>query len=107
MVFCWGNPPHRKEDWDELYKQGYRYCATLEKNRAIAVAGLWQRSGDEWEVIAVGVKKGEMSKGHGKAIVSFVTDEILKNGRNATLTTRSTNTAMLTAARAIGFCKAK
>ena len=100
----WGsNPPHRKNDWEELYDQGYRYCAALEGGRAVAVAGLWERSREAWEVIAVGVKAGEMSKGYGRAIVSFVTDEILKTGRKATITTQPGNVAMLRAAQSVGF----
>lgn len=35
--------------------------------------------------------------------MSFVTDEILKSGRDAVLTTSPPNKAMLGAARAIGF----
>jgi len=99
----WGSSPHGKKDWLKLYKQGYRYCATLRGGRAVAVAGLWPRSREAWEVIAVGVKAGQMGKGHGRAIVSFVADEILKTGRKATITTREGNIGMLRAARAVGF----
>jgi hypothetical protein len=99
----WGGGALLKKEWLKLYVQGYRYCATLRRGRAIAVAGLWPRTREEWEVIAVGVKAGEMGKGHGRAIVSFVTDEILKHGRKATIGMRPDNTAMLRAARAVGF----
>jgi predicted GNAT family acetyltransferase len=94
---------HHKKTWDRLYRQGYRFCATLKKGRIIAAAGLWPRYKDCWEVIAVGVKHGMRSKGLGRAIVAFVTDEILKTGRMATLTTNINNIAMQRAARAVGF----
>lgn len=99
----WGSSPHSKKDWLKLYKQGYRFCATLVRGRAVAVAGLWPRTERAWEVIAVGVRSGRMNRSLGRAIVSFVTDEILKHGRKATITTRKGNLAMLRAARAVGF----
>jgi RimJ/RimL family protein N-acetyltransferase len=99
----WGGGALLKKEWIKLYQRGYRYCATFRRGRAIAIAGLWPRTKEEWEVIAVGVRAGEMGKGHGGAIVSFVTDEILKHGRRATIGTRPENAAMLRAARAVGF----
>ena len=78
-------------------------AATMEKGRSIAVAGLCPQFRDASVVFAVGVRADEMGKGRGRAIVSFVTNEILKGGRDAVLTTDPTNKAMLRAARAVGF----
>jgi len=99
----WGNPPHRKKAWLKLYEQGYRFCAVLSRGRAVAVAGLWPRTKEAWEVIAVGVRLGKMNRSLGRTIVSLVADEILKHGRKATITTRKGNAAMLRAAQAVGF----
>jgi RimJ/RimL family protein N-acetyltransferase len=100
----WGNSPHPKGDWEQLYDEGHRFCDTLDQTgRAVAMAGLWPRTDDAWEVIAVGVAAGRMNRGLGRAVVSFVTDEILRHGRRATITTRKDNPAMQRAARAIGY----
>lgn len=99
----WGNPCLPEDEWIQLYNEGYRYCASLENNRALAIAGLWPRTPDAWEVIAVAVRKGQMNKGHGKSIVSFVTEEILATVREATISTRKDNVAMIKAAQSVGF----
>lgn len=101
----WGRPPHPKEDWTELYKQGYRFCATLKSGRAVAVAGLWPRTKTEWLVIANGLKLRCEGKGYAEEILSFVVDEILKTRRNASFMVRTDDSVWLPAAKAVGFRK--
>lgn len=95
--------PWAEEEWNELYSQGYRYCAVLRHGRAVAAAGLWPRTENEWEVIAVGTAPGYRNRGYSKAIVSFVTEEILESGRNATITTCNENTPMLKIIERLGY----
>ena len=92
-----------EEEWDELYSQGCRYCAVLKNARAVAITGLWPRTENKWEVIAVGTAPGYRNRGYGKAIVSFVTKEILESGRSATITTRNENTPMLKIIERLGY----
>ena len=99
----WGASPFSKEEWKNLYAEGYRYCAALQEGRSVAVAGLWPRSEEEWEVIAMGTALRVRGQGYGKAIVSFVTQSILDSGRNATITIRKGNAPMLQVAARVGF----
>ncbi len=92
-----------REEWGELYSQGYRYCAVLRKGKAVATAGLWPRTDEEWEVIAVGTAPGFRRQGYGKAVVSFVTETILQGGRVATIGFRKENTPMRRTAVALGY----
>jgi len=92
-----------REVWTKLHRLGFRFCATMESGRSIAVAALCPLYGDASVVMAVAVQASEAGRGRGRAIVSFVTDEILKSGKDAILQTARTNKAMLRAARAVGF----
>jgi len=71
--------------------------------RSIAMAALCPLYRDASVVMAVDVQASEVGKGYGRAILSFVTDEILRSGKDAILQTARTNKAMLRAARAVGF----
>ncbi|MFC1452382.1 class I SAM-dependent methyltransferase [Verrucomicrobiota bacterium] len=101
----WGNPPHPRKDWVKYYGQGNRFCATLKRGRAVAVAGLWPRTKTEWLVIANGLKLRCEGKGYAEEILSFVVDESLKTGRNASFMVRSNDPVWLPAAQAVGFRK--
>ena len=92
-----------EEEWHGLYSEGYRYCAMLVDGRAVATAGLWPRTDEAWEVIAVVAAPGHRNKGYGKAVVSFVTQEILDAGKDATLSTHEKNTPMRRVAAALGY----
>lgn len=89
--------------WRELYSEGYRYCSLLVNGRGVATAGLWPRTDKAWEVIAVGTAPRFRNRGYGKAVVSFVTQEILDAGRDAALTFRKGNTPMHRIAAALGY----
>jgi predicted GNAT family acetyltransferase len=92
-----------RQEWERLYAQGYRYCALLKGGRAMATAGLWPRTDDQWEVIAVGTAPATRGRGYGKAVVSFVTQTILDAGRDATIGFREANAAMRGVAVALGY----
>lgn len=92
-----------ESEWRQLYAEGYRYCALLRKGRSVAMAGLWPRTEPEWEVIAVGTAPGHRNHGYAKAIVTFVTNEILSRGRSVGITTRHDNFPMLNVIESLGF----
>ena len=98
-----GQRPWTPSEWQNLYAQGYRYCALVPDGRALAWGGLWPRSNDQWEVIAVGTDPAVRNRGYGRAVVAFVTSAILAAGRTASITTGADNAAMLRTAAAVGF----
>jgi predicted GNAT family acetyltransferase len=98
-----GLAPLSREEWDTAHAQGYTYCAALVEGRAVAIAAVWRRSEDEWEVAAVGTAPAFRRRGYGKAVVSFVADHILRRGRAATIGFRTSNVAMRRTAESVGF----
>lgn len=92
-----------EDEWRKLYSEGYRYCDLLLDGRAVATAGLWPRAEHEWEVVAVGTAPGFRNRGYGKAVVSFVTEEIVGAGKVAALSFREDNAAMRRIADALGY----
>jgi RimJ/RimL family protein N-acetyltransferase len=92
-----------EEEWRRLYSEGYRYCDLLVDGRAVATAGLWPRTSEEWGPIAVGTAPAHRNKGYGKAIVSFVTRTILDAGRTAVIVTREDNAPMRRVAEVLGY----
>jgi len=92
-----------EEEWHGLYSEGCRYCSLLVDGRAVAFAGLWQRTDEEWEVIAVGTAPVHRNKGYGKAVASFVTQEIVDAGKVAVLSYHEDNPAMHRIADALGY----
>jgi GNAT superfamily N-acetyltransferase len=99
----WPVGPWAEGEWRDLYAEGTRYCALVKDGKTVATAGLWTRSEKEWEVIAVGTAPGHRGRGYGKAVVSFVTDEIHRLGRSATITTGEDNLAMLRVIHHLGY----
>ena len=92
-----------EEEWRQLYGEGYRYCALLRDGAAVATAGLWLRSPTTWEVIAVGTAPLYRGQGYAKAVVTFVTEHVLVQGRMARITTRSDNLPMRRVIARLGF----
>lgn len=92
-----------EEEWRQFYAEGYRYCDLLVDGRAVATAGLWPRTDEEWGPIAIGTAPARRNRGHGKAIVSFVTQAILDAGRAAVVVTREDNVPMRHVAAALGY----
>ena len=98
-----GVGPWPETEWRDLYAEGTRYCAVVNSGKALATAGLWTRSEEQWEVIAVGTAPGHRGRGHGKAVVSLVTEEIHRFGRDATITTQAGNLPMLRVIQQLGY----
>lgn len=93
----------RLDEWRELADEGYRYCGIFEGNRICAMAGVWKRGPDVWEVIAVGTKEGYQRRGLAKAVVAFTADYILNHVRVATYTSRRDNIPSIHTAESVGF----
>ena len=92
-----------EEEWQSLYAEGYRYCGLIRNGRSLAIAGLWPRDEQEWEVIAVATAPAHRNCGHGKAVVTFVAEKILAEGRHPTITTRHDNVPMLRLIEQLAF----
>lgn len=90
-------------DWRTAREEGYRYCALIREGRLLSIAAAWHYSETAWEVAAVATRKACRRRGYGKAVVTFVTEYILRSGRTATCTTNRENTAMRRTAEAVGF----
>jgi RimJ/RimL family protein N-acetyltransferase len=97
------DPPLSQEDWEQNRAEGFRYCAIVEHGAIAALAAVWTYSQTHWEVAAVSTAPAFRKRGYGKAMVCFVTDHILEQGRKATILTDSRNVAMLKTAESVGF----
>ncbi len=95
--------PFTRAEWSEAAAEGFRYCGAIEDGRIVAMAAVWIRSEDEWEVAAVGAPPAQRRRGYGKAVVSFVTAHILQADRVATCSTNPNNTAMIKTVEGLGF----
>lgn len=91
------------EEWLQLAAEGYRYCGIFEDDGLVALAGLWKRTPDVWEVISVVTKEGHRQQGLAKAVVAFAADHVLNHVRVATYTTGAENTASIRTAESVGF----
>lgn len=91
------------EDWLSARDQGYTYCAIADNDILASIAAVWIYSEEAWEVAAVATMRAYRRRGLATAVVSFVTDHILSNGRLATCHTRSDNYAMRKTAEGVGF----
>jgi RimJ/RimL family protein N-acetyltransferase len=91
------------EHWRKLADEGYRYCGVFEESRLCALAGVWERFSDAWEVISVITKDGYRQRGLGKAVVAFAADHILDHVDVALYTTGTGNTASIRTAESVGF----
>ena len=98
--------PLTREVWDDSRRDGYQFCAVIEKERIVAWAAAWRYSEKAWEVAAVRTHPEYRRRGYGQTVVSFVTGYILENGRLATCLTRSSNDTMQKTAMSVGFVKA-
>lgn len=90
-------------DWLAAREASYTYCAIVQADKAVALAAVWRYSERAWEVAAVRTREGYRRRGLGKAVVSFVTQHILDQGRLATCATREDNVAMRKTMEAVGF----
>ncbi len=95
--------PLSPENWEENRRENFTYCAVVVDQELLAMAAVWKYCETAWEVAAVGTKPAYRRQGHGRAVVSFVTDYILESGRLATCSTASDNVAMQRTAESVGF----
>lgn len=91
------------EDWHNARDSGYTYCGIVEDGVLVSVAAVWTYSDRAWEVAAVRTNADHRCRGLATAVVSFVTEHILSNGRLATCHTGRDNRAMQKTAQAVGF----
>ncbi|MBN1873221.1 MAG: GNAT family N-acetyltransferase [Anaerolineae bacterium] len=109
------NLPLTRGVWDEAHGRQFHYCAIIKPGcavaegyaisewRIVAIAAEWRYTDHAWEVAAVRTASSVRQQGYGKAVVSFITANILANGRLATCTTSSDNIAMQRTAESVGF----
>jgi GNAT superfamily N-acetyltransferase len=95
--------PLTRATWDESRKLGYRYCGAIDRGRIWAIAAVWRYSETAWEAAAVRTLPEGRRQGYAKAVVSFVTANILDAGRRATCTTGDDNLAMQRTAESVGY----
>jgi RimJ/RimL family protein N-acetyltransferase len=95
--------PLTRQAWEKARTLGYRYCALIECGQAVARAGVWRCSERAWEAVAVRTVPAFRRRGHGQAVVSYVTRSILQAGRLAMCTTAADNEAMLRTAESVGY----
>jgi len=92
-----------REDWLENRRQGFTYCAVVERLQIQSMAAVWKYSATAWEVAAVVTRPAVRRRGYGKAVVTFVTTCVLDAGRLATCSTTSDNIPMQRIAESVGF----
>lgn len=95
--------PLNREQWERARSEGNPCCILIEGEEIIASAGEKRFSEDGWGVVAVETSPLFRRRGHGKAVVSFVTAHILDSGRMAICETRDDNVAMIRTAESVGY----
>lgn len=90
------------------YFEGYDFQAwddyvIMENGEIISRAGIWKMNDSEWEVAGVSTLPEHRKKGYGEAVVRSCIAKILEEGKVATCTTKTTNTAMINTALKAGF----
>lgn len=99
-----GGLPLPRDKWDEANEEmRFRYAGALVDGKLVAVSALLAFSEEACDVAAVFTDANFRHRGYGKAVVSFVTAEILRTGRIPTCTTRDGNAAMIRTAQSVGF----
>lgn len=91
------------EEFRTYKKEGYRYCGIFVDGRLCSVAGVWKRTSDVWEVIAVGTREEYKRRGMARSVVAFAAEHILQHVKAASYTSRKTNTASIYTAQSVGF----
>jgi RimJ/RimL family protein N-acetyltransferase len=97
------NAPLTRADWDGLTREGYLYFGCFEGERLLSRAGVWQRTQDVWEVIAVRTHGDFLRRGFGAAVVYAAASYVLRHVRVASYTADEGNLASVRTAQAVGF----
>jgi RimJ/RimL family protein N-acetyltransferase len=95
--------PLTPEIWAEARDLGYHYCAIVEDGQIASVAAEYRCADEAWMVAAVMTATVFQRRGYAKAVVSFVTQEILDAERTAFCLTRQDNLPMIRTAESVGF----
>ncbi len=95
--------PISREDWLGFRDEGYEYAAALDGGGIVSLAAVWRYSEPAWEAAGVATRPDARQRGHGRAVVSFVTAAILAAGRRATCLTAADNLAMQRTAQSVGY----
>jgi len=95
--------PLTDKDWLTALDEGYRYGAIFDGDRIIAIGAEYRCSPREWEVVRVRTDRARRKRGYAKALVSFLTCDILGHHRVAVCETRDDNTAMIRTAKSVGY----
>lgn len=90
------------------YFDGYDFKAwddyvIIENGKIISRAGIWKVNDSCWEVAGVSTLPEYRRRGYGEAVVRSCIAKILEEGKVATCTTKTTNTAMINTALKAGF----
>ena len=96
----------KREVWDQIHDEGFRYCGLIEDEVMAARAAVWPYSQTTWELAAVVTRDGCRQRGYGTAVCSFVTAYILDSGRTATCHTQPDNWTMQRVALSLGYQRA-
>ena len=94
----------KRDEWDEIHNEGYRYSGLVEDQVLASRAAVWTYSSMRWELAAVSTRDGNWARGYATAVCSFVTAHILASGRTATCHTRSGNGPMQRVVLSLGYC---
>jgi hypothetical protein len=90
--------------WLEARFLGYRYAAVVTEGKILSLAAAWTCTGFSAELSAVSTNDPELRrKGYAKSACSFVTAEIVRQGRMATVSTDDDNLGMQRTAESIGY----
>jgi len=97
------DPPLSREEWQSNRAEGLHYCAVIRNRRIAALAAIWERTSDAWELTAIWVPDYRKTK-DAKAVASFATSHILESGRKATYTpTAKSRKRVAQILRSIGY----
>lgn len=93
-------------DWNEWLKEGTEYYLLYADNMPVARCAIEKYSDTAWEAADVKTVPEYRNNGLAKEIVSFVTQKILDQEKNATCSTLPVNFAMLKVIQSLGFQRA-
>ena len=91
------------EEFRQYQSEGNLFCGVFFDGRLCALAGLWKRAEDVWEVIAVGTMEEYQHRGMAKSCVYFMAEYIFQHCEVASYGTWENNIASIRTAQSVGF----
>ena len=103
LIFCGQKPA--AHDWlREIYRQGTaRYCLLYADGLPVARGAVEPYSERMWEAADIRVAREHRGRGYAKAILRFLSREIIANGKTATCRTEEDNLAMQKVIKSMGY----